>query len=76
MGKPMAEWEYSNINLNDLPRSSDEIDLLNDAGHAGWELVVITSNNIAYLKREVGRGSRPHASGRPTAKSGAAPAKG
>jgi hypothetical protein len=67
MGRLMAEWEYISINLNDLPRSSDEIDLLNDAGHEGWELVVITSNNIAYLKREVAaRGARPHATGRQT----------
>ena len=26
-------------------------DVLNDAGNEGWELVVITPNNIAYLKR-------------------------
>ena len=28
----------------------DEIDLLNDAGQDGWELVAITDNNVALLK--------------------------
>lgn len=46
-------WEYRKINLNDLPRRSDEIDVLCNAGGNGWELVTILPNNIAYLKREV-----------------------
>ena len=49
----MPEWEYMTIDLNDLPSKASEIDVLNDAGKDGWELVVITSNNIAYLKRQV-----------------------
>lgn len=47
----MANWEYSRLNLNDLPRETSELDLLNDAGEEGWELVFITSNHIAILKR-------------------------
>jgi len=47
------EWEYSKINLNDLPRKTEDIDLLNDAGAEGWEVVAITSHGIAYLKRQV-----------------------
>jgi hypothetical protein len=47
----VAEWEYTKINLNELPRKTEDIDLLNDAGKAGWELIAITSNNVAYLKR-------------------------
>jgi hypothetical protein len=49
----MPSWEYEKIDLNSLPRNTDEIDLLNDAGKEGWELVAITPNNIAYVKREV-----------------------
>jgi hypothetical protein len=49
----MSEWEYSTVNLSELPRDTGELDLLNDAGKDGWELVGITSNNIAYLKRQV-----------------------
>ncbi len=61
----MPGWEYIAIDLNDLPRNSDEIDILNEAGHEGWELVVITRNKIAYLKRTVlGRAARPAASRR------------
>ena len=49
----MPEWEYSLISLNDLPFKPGVIHVLNDAGKDGWELVAITSNNIAYLKREI-----------------------
>ena len=48
----MSEWEYQKIALNLLPRKTDDIDLLNDAGEEGWELVAILANNVAYLKRE------------------------
>jgi hypothetical protein len=62
MGAPMPGWEYIAVDLNDLSRNGDEIDLLNDAGHEGWELVVITRNKIAYLKRMVpGQAARPAA---------------
>jgi hypothetical protein len=49
----MPEWEYTLISLNDLPFKPGVIDVLNDAGKDGWELIAITSNNIAYLKRQV-----------------------
>jgi anti-sigma regulatory factor (Ser/Thr protein kinase) len=49
----MPQWDYRKINLNDVPRKSDDIDLLLDAGRDGWELVGITANNVAYLKRRV-----------------------
>ena len=51
----MSEWEYIVVNLSDLPRETGELDLLNDMGKHGWELVGITSNNNAYLKRPVAR---------------------
>jgi hypothetical protein len=49
----MQEWEYIRICLSDLPLNIDSVDILNDAGKDGWELIVITSNNIAYLKLEI-----------------------
>ena len=48
----MPQWEHRKIDLNNVPRKSDDIDLLNDAGEEGWELASITTNNIGYLKRE------------------------
>jgi len=54
----MPEWEYSRINLNEVARRTDDIDLLNDAGKDGWELVTITTNNIAFLKRSIGEPPR------------------
>jgi hypothetical protein len=41
----MWEWEYAHICLNSQPFKP--IEVLNHAGKDGWELVVITSNNIA-----------------------------
>jgi hypothetical protein len=48
----MPQWEYRKINLNDVPRKSEDIDVLTDAGEEGWELIAITPNNIAYVKRQ------------------------
>jgi hypothetical protein len=48
----MVEWEYHKIDLNDVPSKSEDVDLLNNAGRDGWELIEITSNNFAYLKRQ------------------------
>jgi len=47
----MAKWEYRKLDLNDLPRGSDDVGVLNRVGGEGWELVAITPNNVAYLKR-------------------------
>jgi len=49
----VTEWGYRKIDLNQLPRKTDEIDALCKAGEDGWELVVILANNVAYLKREL-----------------------
>ncbi len=48
----MPEWEYRKISLSETPRRGDDIDLLNDAGKDGWELVGISNNNVAYFKRQ------------------------
>ena len=57
----MPQWEYLVIDLSDLPRRTDEIDLLNDAGVNGWDLVGITTNNKAYLKRRAAEPGAPSA---------------
>ncbi len=49
----MVQWEYTTLHLSEVPRRADDIDVLNDVGKEGWELVNITMNNIAYLKRQV-----------------------
>ena len=51
--RAMPEWKYRKIDLNLYRPQGDELDLLNAAGAEGWELVGITSNNMAFLKREV-----------------------
>ena len=68
----MTEWEYRKIDLNQQRPRSDELDMLNAAGADGWELVSITSTNLAYLKRPIeelalpsqySRGEAPTANG-------------
>jgi hypothetical protein len=63
----MNEWEYSTINLNEVPRGADDIDVLNNAGKDGWELVTISTNNVAFLKRQIGEPARVPATRRKTA---------
>jgi hypothetical protein len=47
------QWEYRKLSLNEVPRRTLDIDLLNDVGHDGWELVCVLDNGVAFLKREV-----------------------
>jgi len=49
----MPDWQYRKLHLNQHGPRGDELDMLNAAGSQGWELVSITSNNVAYLKREI-----------------------
>lgn len=63
----MTQWEYRKIDLSNVPRKVDDVDLLTDAGRDGWELVGITSNNIAYFKRQLEEPEAP-----PTPRRGAA----
>jgi hypothetical protein len=53
----MPQWEYSKRDLSEVPAKLDDIDLLNEAGREGWELLNITTNNIAYFKRPQGGGA-------------------
>lgn len=54
----MPQWEYLRLDLSDTPRRGEEIDVLNAAGRAGWELVTVASNGIALLKREIDQPAR------------------
>jgi hypothetical protein len=49
----MPQWEYEVLDLNELPKRTSLLDVLNDAGSRGWELVSISSLNIAVLKRQI-----------------------
>ena len=49
----MTQWEYRKIHLSGLPPGGGDIDILNDAGADGWEIVGVTINNVAYLKRQL-----------------------
>ena len=49
----MLPWEYTKINLNDALRQTEAFDLLNVSGEQGWEQIVSSPNNIAYLKRAI-----------------------
>jgi hypothetical protein len=46
----MPVWEYRQVDLNDLPRKAVEVDVLNELGEQGWELVGILDNHVTYLK--------------------------
>ena len=49
----MPSWRYRLIDLANLPRWTRELDLLNEVGKEDWELVIINTNNVAYLRRAV-----------------------
>jgi hypothetical protein len=55
----MAQWEYQKLDLNAAPRGGRSEDLLNRAGGDGWELVVVASTGIAYLKRQIPQAPKP-----------------
>jgi hypothetical protein len=49
----MTQWEYAKVDLNNVPSNKSDLDLLNDAGTDGWELVTVTVSNFAVMKRAV-----------------------
>lgn len=62
----MLEWEYMKLDLGLVPNKLDDIDVLNRAGSEGWELLSLTSHNLAYLKRAVARPAAPARASRKT----------
>jgi hypothetical protein len=64
----MGGWEYMTINLYELPLAVQSSNALSDAGKEGWELVAITSNGMAYLKRPTGTASPARAPARRSAR--------
>ena len=56
--------------LCDVPAKILAVDVLNNAGEEGWELIAITTNHVAYLKRQI---ARPRARARSSPTSGAPP---
>jgi hypothetical protein len=54
----MRQWEYLRLDLNDLPRRGGETASLNKAGEEGWELVAVTHNGLAILKREISQSAK------------------
>src|SRR5262245_16344574 len=64
----MPQWEYSKIDLNNVPTNSTDLDTLDDAGRAGWELVSTTPNNFAYLKRPGEDAAAPAPRAKPAAR--------
>jgi hypothetical protein len=43
----MSRWRYTKIDISDLPRKTEDIDLLDDLGADGWGLIQINVNGIA-----------------------------
>lgn len=66
----MPRWEYRKIDLNDVPRRNDDVDLLTDAGEQGWELVTIATNSVAYFKRQIAEPPPARPAGRKSAAAG------
>jgi Domain of unknown function (DUF4177) len=58
----VVQWEYRAIELTGSHSGVDDIAVLNEAGRDGWELVRITANNIAYLKRPIERSDETNSS--------------
>ena len=49
----LLQWEYTKIHLNDAPRKTEDIDLLDGAGEQGWEQSSFHPTTSAYLKRAI-----------------------
>ena len=49
----MTRWEHIKVNVNEATAKDADVALLNELGREPGELVTITPNHIAYLKRRV-----------------------
>jgi hypothetical protein len=70
----MPRWEYRIVNLSETSRKARDIDLLADAGDEGWELVAVTPNNMAYMKRPADPPAPPPRARKAPARAAGAPA--
>jgi hypothetical protein len=70
----MHRWEYKIVSLSETSRKERDIDVLADAGDDGWELVAVTPNNLAYLKRPADPPTSPPRTRRASTRSAATPA--
>ena len=52
-GRAAMSWHYRKIDLNEHAPRGDLLDVLNEVGADGWELVTIAANNVAYLRRRI-----------------------
>jgi len=48
----MPQWQYREVHLSD-PRQTWAVEFLNKVGEQGWELIAISTNNVAYLRRQI-----------------------
>lgn len=55
----MTQWEYAQIDFSALGPKQSELNALNAAGDAGWELVQVLPPHRAILKRRM---DAPHRS--------------
>ena len=55
----MLQWEYTKRDLSHLPPRTDAVDVLNDCGRGGWELVAIIANGTAYFRRAIPAAPKP-----------------
>ncbi len=55
------EWEYDLIDLGVARGRQREIDILNEAGARGWELIAVLPPQRALMRRPVSRGSASEA---------------
>ena len=54
-GCSSVQWEYRKIDFDGDDRNDDDLELLSEVGRSGWELIIVTPNRVAYLKRAVKR---------------------
>ena len=47
----MSQWEHLIVDLNTVSAKSSDVELLDALGQERWELITITPNKMAYLKR-------------------------
>jgi phosphoglycolate phosphatase-like HAD superfamily hydrolase len=62
----MTHWVYEKVDLASAPLKAKDSDiaLLNELGRNGWDLVVVTTNAQAYVKKAVDPATKSAVRGR------------